>query len=128
MQSQQSVDKWNSQARIGIYLRMPPKHFRSVALVLNPRTGLVSPQFYVKFDSAFTTVSSSEPDTSHGMWKSLSRFRHSTLTSQHHKMSVKPQKAPQPKEPRMQPPEGVQLPNINLTEVLEGDEQITNLK
>ena len=44
LQSQQSVGKWNSRVRLGIYLGMSPKHSRSVALVLNPRTGLVSPQ------------------------------------------------------------------------------------
>eukprot|EP00956_Cyclotella_meneghiniana_P001276 scaffold1377_cov23-Cyclotella_meneghiniana.AAC.1 len=39
--------KWNPRARIGIYLGHSPFHAGSVALVLNPTTGLVSPQFHV---------------------------------------------------------------------------------
>ena len=42
LQNGQHVPKWQSRARLGIYLGMSPKHARSVALVLNPRTGLVS--------------------------------------------------------------------------------------
>jgi hypothetical protein len=48
--------KWLSRARLGIYLGMSPKHARSVALVLNPRTGLVSPQWHVKFEDKFETI------------------------------------------------------------------------
>eukprot|EP00978_Attheya_sp_CCMP212_P047663 scaffold422969_cov45-Attheya_sp.AAC.1 len=36
---------------------MSPQHARSVALVLNIKTGLVSPQFHVEFDDLFETVS-----------------------------------------------------------------------
>ena len=45
--------KWEQRARIGIYLGHSPFHAGSVALVLNPRTGLVSPQFHVVFDDNF---------------------------------------------------------------------------
>eukprot|EP00978_Attheya_sp_CCMP212_P008541 scaffold20015_cov47-Attheya_sp.AAC.1 len=47
---------WTSHARVGIYLGMLPQHTRSVALVLNVKTGLVSPQFHVEFDDLFKTV------------------------------------------------------------------------
>jgi hypothetical protein len=48
--------KWKPRAHIGIYLGPSPKHARSVHLILNPLTGLVSPQFHVKFDDLFQTV------------------------------------------------------------------------
>ena len=51
-----SISKWLPRARCGIYLGFSPNHSRNVALVLNPQTGLVSPQFHVKFDDMFETV------------------------------------------------------------------------
>jgi Reverse transcriptase (RNA-dependent DNA polymerase) len=48
--------KWKDRSRIGIYLGRSPQHSRSIALVLNPETGLVSPQFHVQHDSSFDTV------------------------------------------------------------------------
>ena len=50
------VPKWEPRARLGIYLGRSPAHDTNVALVLNPETGMVSPQFYVVFDDNFTTV------------------------------------------------------------------------
>jgi hypothetical protein len=49
--------KWEPRSRLGIYVGHSPSHAGSVALVLNPRTGHVSPQFHVVFDNLFTTVS-----------------------------------------------------------------------
>ena len=48
--------KWEPRSRIGVYLGHSPFHAGSVALVLNPTTGHVSPQFYVVFDDNFSTV------------------------------------------------------------------------
>ncbi len=48
--------KWEPRSRLGIYVGHSPSHAGSVALVLNPRTGHVSPQFHVVFDDFFTTV------------------------------------------------------------------------
>lgn len=50
------VPNWEPRARLGIYLGRSPAHASNVALVLNPKTGLVSPQFHVVFDDDFTTV------------------------------------------------------------------------
>ena len=47
--------KWANRSRVGIYLGNSPRHARSVALVLNLATGLVSPQYHVTFDDAFET-------------------------------------------------------------------------
>ena len=48
--------KWDPKARVGIYLGHSPCHAGSVALVLNPRTLHVSPQYHVVFDDNFSTV------------------------------------------------------------------------
>jgi hypothetical protein len=54
--------KWKQQSRVGIYIGRSPQHARSVALILDWRTGLVSPQFHIKFDPSFQTVKSDEFD------------------------------------------------------------------
>ena len=54
--STKGVPKWEPRARLGIYLGRSPSHASNVALVLNPKTGLVSPQYHVVFDDEFTTV------------------------------------------------------------------------
>jgi hypothetical protein len=51
-----SIPKWDPRARAGIYLGHSPCHAGSVALVLNPKTLRVSPQFHVVFDDEFATV------------------------------------------------------------------------
>ena len=51
-----AVPKWEPRARLGIYIGHSPSHAGSVALVLNPRTGHVSPQYHVVFDERFSTV------------------------------------------------------------------------
>ena len=76
LQSGQGAPKWKERARLGVYLGPSPNHARSVALVLNPRTGHVSPQFHVKFDDFFETVQSksTDLDTPDPAWKYLSGF------------------------------------------------------
>jgi hypothetical protein len=56
MQSGKKLPKWEVRSRMGIYLGMSMQHARSVALVLNLKTGHVSPQFHVTFDPKFETV------------------------------------------------------------------------
>ena len=50
------IPKWDPRARVGIYLGHSPCHAGLVALVLNPKTLRVSPQYHVVFDDDFTTV------------------------------------------------------------------------
>ena len=50
------IPKWEPQAQMGLYVGRSPSHASNVALVLNPRTGHVLPQFHVVFDDDFTTV------------------------------------------------------------------------
>jgi hypothetical protein len=56
MQSGKKLPKWKVRSRIGVYLGMSMQHARSVDLVLNLKTGHVSPQFHVTFDPKFETV------------------------------------------------------------------------
>ena len=63
--------KWDPRARVEIYLGHSPCHADSVALVLNPRTGNVSPQFHVVFDDDFSTVSHMRHGTVPVHWKEL---------------------------------------------------------
>ena len=76
IQSGQGAPKWKQRSRLGVYLGPSPNHARSVALVLNPRTGHVSPQFHVKFDDFFETVQSKDTDLDapDPQWKYLSGF------------------------------------------------------
>ena len=48
--------KWELRSRLGIHLGHSPAHACSVALVLNPSTGHMSPQYHLVFDDEFTTV------------------------------------------------------------------------
>ncbi len=51
------IPRWERlQARMGVYVGQSPSHASNVALVLNPRTGHILPQFHVVFDDNFTTV------------------------------------------------------------------------
>ena len=45
------LPKWEPRSRLGIHLGHSPAHAGSVALVLNPSTGHVSPQYHLVFDS-----------------------------------------------------------------------------
>ena len=76
LQSGQGLPKWKQRARLGIYLGPSPSHARTVALILNPRTGHVSPQFHVKFDDFFETVGDNptDMDSPEPSWKYLSGF------------------------------------------------------
>lgn len=68
-----SIPKWHKRARLGVYLGRSPNHAQSVALILNLATGLVSPQFHLKFDDLFETIK--DHDTYPNRWKSATHFR-----------------------------------------------------
>ena len=57
-------------------LGLSPKHARSVALVLNLQTGMVSPQFHTKCDDLFETVSGFDGDQN-VRWQYVTKFRKS---------------------------------------------------
>ena len=76
LQSGQGAPKWKECSRLGVYLGPSPNHARSIVLVLNPRTGHVSPQFHVKFEDFFETVQpkATDLDAPDPEWKYLSGF------------------------------------------------------
>ena len=63
--------KWDTCSRLGKYLGYLPSYAGSVALVLNPKTGLVSPQFHSVFDNDFSTVPNLQVGSMPENWKVL---------------------------------------------------------
>ena len=63
LQKGQIFNKWEYSSKVGIYLGRSPNHGRNIALVLDRITGLVSPQFHVRFDKSFQTVKQDKFDT-----------------------------------------------------------------
>lgn len=57
LQSGKPFHKWMQWSRLHIYLGWSTQHARSVALVLNVHTGLMSPQFHIEANMAFDTIS-----------------------------------------------------------------------
>ena len=76
------LPKWEPRARLGIYLGHSPAHAGSVALVMNPKTGLVSPQFHVVFDDTFSTVPHIRAGTTPPNWEQLVRNSSELSTDQ----------------------------------------------
>ena len=74
LQSNKSLPKWSSRSRVGVYLGPSPRHSRSVALVLNPATGLASPQYHVRYDNLFETVEDANRRVECN-WQHLCHFR-----------------------------------------------------
>ena len=105
--------KWKQRSEVGIYIGRSPQHARSVALVLNLTTGLVSPQFHVKFDSGFHTVKQNPGIES--LWQIKAGFvaqrestgkpkKTATKTAKRHSEGVAPQ-AQKAKTPRLEGPD-----------------------
>ena len=75
LQSRLPFHKWKSRARVGIYLGKSPVHARNIALIMDKDTGLVSPQFHVRFDKAFDTVKQEKIDCKWKNWAGFVRIR-----------------------------------------------------
>jgi hypothetical protein len=79
MQSGQKLPKCEVRSRIGVYLGMSMQHARRVALVLNLKTGHVSPQFHVTFDPKLKAVRQSLGNLSPSSgWQKLCGFKASS--------------------------------------------------
>ncbi len=72
LQGHGKLPRYTKRARIGIYLGHSPQHAGNVALVLNPETGHVSPQYHVVFDDDFTTVADIDQGKEPANWEKLS--------------------------------------------------------
>ena len=53
------IPKWTPKSRHAVYHGISPQHAGSVALVLNFKTGYISPKFHIIFDDDFTTITAS---------------------------------------------------------------------
>jgi hypothetical protein len=69
--------KWLPRAKPVVYLGSSPRHARSVSLVLDLQTAHVSPQFHLKYDNLFETVSASRvnPQAQISKWQEMCGFR-----------------------------------------------------
>jgi hypothetical protein len=76
LQARQAVNSWAPRARLGANLGQSPRHARNVSLVLNLNTGLVSPQFHIKHDEFFETISRHERSPA-SPWRLLTGFHKS---------------------------------------------------
>lgn len=71
-----SIPRWSPRARLGINLGPSPDHARNVNLVLNPSTGLVSPQFHCKYDDFFETTRFNQAEaTTNAAWRTKAHLR-----------------------------------------------------
>ena len=62
LQDGHKLPKWKPRSRRGIFLGFSKRHSSRVPLVLNTKTGHISPQFHVVFDDWFTSVIGASPD------------------------------------------------------------------
>ena len=58
LQDGKKLPKWERQSQRAIYLENSKAHGSTVALVLNIKTGKVSPQYHLIFDDDFSTIHS----------------------------------------------------------------------
>ena len=56
LQDGKKIPKWQSRARLGMFVGFSQVHSSLVPLVLNVATGKISPQYHVVFDDTFSTV------------------------------------------------------------------------
>ena len=77
--------KWKERSRVGIYLGQSPAHGKNVALVLDRRTGLVSPQFHVKYDPSFHSVMQDQFDSKWQERAGFTKIKQEQQTAAHKK-------------------------------------------
>ncbi len=81
------ASKWEPRSHLGIYVRHSPAHAELVAMVLNPRTGHVSPQYHVVFDDLFTTVSFIQKSKVPPNWANLVKKSREKVTDEHYDLA-----------------------------------------
>ena len=60
LQDGKKIPKWDPRVRRGQFLGFSKQHSSTVGLILNSRTGAISPQFHCVYDDLFTTVPNAE--------------------------------------------------------------------
>jgi hypothetical protein len=69
------LPKWSPRCQLDIHLVPLNEHAQNVCLVLNPNTGLVSPQHHCRFDNFFESVRLQGPElTVPTTWQRLSKL------------------------------------------------------
>ena len=58
LQAGKKLPRWQPRSRRGMFVGFSPAHSSDVPLILNLRTGHISPQYHVVFDNDFSTVPS----------------------------------------------------------------------
>ena len=90
LQNGHKLPRWQPKSRRAIFMGISPSHSSNVPLVLNLKTGTISPQFHVVLDDYFTTVMSiSDSDDPPAHWENLfheSRFH--TEFDEHKQVSL----------------------------------------
>jgi transposase InsO family protein len=69
-----SLGRWKARSNRCLYLGLSMQHSAEAALVLNPNTGRITPQWNVVFDDEFATVATDPeemPDYSHEEWSRM---------------------------------------------------------
>jgi len=64
-------DKWTARSWQGCYVGFSPLHARTFALIYNPSTTHVSPQFHIVYDEHFSSVSGNSATSSADLMQSL---------------------------------------------------------
>jgi hypothetical protein len=70
LQDSKKIPKWSMRSRRGIYLGVSKHHSSTVHLILNPETGIISPQYHCIFDDTFSTIWSDGNFDPH-VWQNL---------------------------------------------------------
>ena len=66
------IPKWAPRSRCGVNLGFSRLHSTLVGLILNPHSGIISPQFHVVYDDLFTMVTSNgETEEVAKLWEKL---------------------------------------------------------
>ncbi len=81
--------KWEPRLRMEVYLGHFPFHAGNVALVFNPKTTRVSPQYHAIFDDDFTTVSYMEQGKVPPYWEELSCLSTKSATDESVDLALK---------------------------------------
>ena len=68
LQAGKKLPRWQPRSRRGVFVGFSPVHSSDVPLILNLRTGHISPQYHVVFDDQFSTVASRPSDKDPPTW------------------------------------------------------------
>lgn len=63
LQAGKKLPRWEPRSRRGVFLGYSPVHSSNVPLILNIKTGSISPQYHVVFDDTFSSVTSITTDS-----------------------------------------------------------------